>query len=79
MPKMTPFGDVGKGRIRAYAARRGQTEEAFVKQMGEPLTPEIAGAAILGLVETDPAATAGVQLDIPSAAPPETVRTWPVM
>jgi NAD(P)-dependent dehydrogenase (short-subunit alcohol dehydrogenase family) len=58
MPRMTPFGDVGKQGIRAYAARSGQTEEAFVKQMGELLTPEIAGSALVNLVLADPATTA---------------------
>jgi NAD(P)-dependent dehydrogenase (short-subunit alcohol dehydrogenase family) len=58
MPRMTPFGDVGKQGIRAYAARSGQTEEEFVKQMGELLTPETAGSALVDLVRADPATTA---------------------
>src|SRR5436305_8276850 len=37
MPRMTPFGDVGRRGVRAYAARSGQTEEAYLKQLGEPL------------------------------------------
>jgi NAD(P)-dependent dehydrogenase (short-subunit alcohol dehydrogenase family) len=57
LPKMTPFGDVGRQGIRAYAARGGQTEEAYVKQLGGPLTPEIAGSALVDLVATDPATT----------------------
>src|SRR5580658_7379025 len=52
MPRMTPFGDVGR---RAYAARGGQTEEEYLKQLGEPLTPQMAGAALLDLVRADPA------------------------
>jgi NAD(P)-dependent dehydrogenase (short-subunit alcohol dehydrogenase family) len=43
MPRMTPFGDVGRSGIRAYAARSGQTEEAYMKQLGEPLTPRRPG------------------------------------
>ena len=39
-PKMTPLGDVGRRGVRAYAARGGQTEEAFLKELGEPLTPK---------------------------------------
>ena len=35
MPRMTPFGDVGRRGVRAYAARDGQTEEAYLKQLGE--------------------------------------------
>ncbi len=46
MPRMTPFGDVGRRGVRAYAARGGQTEEAYLKQLGELLTPEIAEAAM---------------------------------
>jgi len=38
MPRMTPFGDVGRRGVRAYAARGGQTEEAYLKQMWKPLT-----------------------------------------
>ncbi len=55
---MTPFGDVGRRGIRAYAARGGQTEEEYLKQLGELLTPETAGAALLDLVRTDPATIA---------------------
>ena len=46
MPRMTPFGGVGRRGVRAYAARGGQTEEAYLKQMGELLTPEMAGSAL---------------------------------
>jgi NAD(P)-dependent dehydrogenase (short-subunit alcohol dehydrogenase family) len=56
MPRMTPFGEVGRRGIRAYAARTGQTEEAYLQQLGTPLTPEIAGSAVLDLVRTDSAA-----------------------
>ena len=58
MPRMTPFGDVGRRGVRAYAARGGQTEEAYLKQLGELLTPETAGSALVELVRTDPATTA---------------------
>lgn len=58
LPKITPFGAVGKRGIRAYAARNGETEDAFVKRLGDPLTPEGAGSAVLELVRTDPAALA---------------------
>jgi hypothetical protein len=58
MPRMTPFGDVGRRGVRAYAARSGQTEEAYLKQLGEPLTPEMAGSALLDLVRADPATIA---------------------
>jgi hypothetical protein len=55
---MTPFGDVGRRGVRAYAARSGQTEGAYLNQLGDPLTPEIAGSALVDLVRADPAATA---------------------
>ena len=43
MPRMTPLGDVGKRGVRAYAARSGQTEQEYLKQLGEPLTPSRPG------------------------------------
>jgi NAD(P)-dependent dehydrogenase (short-subunit alcohol dehydrogenase family) len=58
LPKMTPFGEVGRQGIRGYAARSGQTEEAYLKELGELLTPETAGSALVGLVREDPATTA---------------------
>ena len=39
MPRMTPFGDVGRRGVRAYAARSGQTDEAYLEQLGDVLTP----------------------------------------
>jgi NAD(P)-dependent dehydrogenase (short-subunit alcohol dehydrogenase family) len=62
LPKMTPFGDVGKRGAQAYAARGGQTEEAYLKDLGELLTPEIAGSALVDLVQADPATTAPAYL-----------------
>ena len=58
MPRMTPLGDVGKRGVRAYAARSGQTEEEYLKQLGDPLSPEKAGSALLDLIRADPATTA---------------------
>jgi NAD(P)-dependent dehydrogenase (short-subunit alcohol dehydrogenase family) len=58
LPRMTPFGDVGRRGVRAYAARSGQTEQAYLQQLGEPLTPETAGSALVDLVRADPATTA---------------------
>jgi NAD(P)-dependent dehydrogenase (short-subunit alcohol dehydrogenase family) len=53
MPRMTPFGEVGRRGIQAYAARSGQTEEEFLQQMGPPLTPDIAGTALVNLAGLD--------------------------
>lgn len=58
LPRMTPFGEVGRRAIRAYAARSGQTEEAYVEQFGQVLTPGGAGSAIVDLVIGDPSTTA---------------------
>jgi NAD(P)-dependent dehydrogenase (short-subunit alcohol dehydrogenase family) len=58
MPRMTPHGEVGRRGVRAYAARSGQTEEAYLKQLGELLTPEIAGTALVELVRADAATVA---------------------
>jgi NAD(P)-dependent dehydrogenase (short-subunit alcohol dehydrogenase family) len=58
LPTLTPFGAVGRRGIRAYAARDGESEEAYLKQLGEPLTPETAGSALLDLARADPATTA---------------------
>ena len=62
MPRMTPFGEVGRQGVRAYAARGSQTEEAYLQQLGELLTPEIAGSALVDLVRADPATTAPAYL-----------------
>ncbi len=58
MPRMTPLGDVGKRGVRAYAARSGQTQQEYLKQLGEPLSPEKAGSALVDLIRADPATTA---------------------
>jgi NAD(P)-dependent dehydrogenase (short-subunit alcohol dehydrogenase family) len=58
LPRMTPFGDVGMQGVRAYAARGGQTEGEYLEQLGEQLTPEIAGAALVDLVRAHPATAA---------------------
>jgi NAD(P)-dependent dehydrogenase (short-subunit alcohol dehydrogenase family) len=54
LPRITAATDLGLPAVRAYAARSGQSEEAYLQQMGEPLTPEIAGSAVVELVERDP-------------------------
>jgi NAD(P)-dependent dehydrogenase (short-subunit alcohol dehydrogenase family) len=58
MPRMTPYGDVGRRGVRAYAARTGQSEEAYLQQLGEVVTPEVAGASLVSLVQADPATLA---------------------
>ncbi|MQM24674.1 SDR family NAD(P)-dependent oxidoreductase [Glycomyces albidus] len=58
LPRITPHGEVGARGIRAYAARNGETEETFLERLGDPLTPELAGTAVLDLVGTDTAVLA---------------------
>ena len=55
---MTPFGEVGRRGIRGYAARSGQSEEAYTAELGQVLTPELAGSAIVDLMREDAATTA---------------------
>jgi NAD(P)-dependent dehydrogenase (short-subunit alcohol dehydrogenase family) len=62
LPRMTPFGDVGRRGVRAYATRSGQTEEEYVQKLGPLTTPEIAGAALLDLVRAEPATAASEYL-----------------
>jgi NAD(P)-dependent dehydrogenase (short-subunit alcohol dehydrogenase family) len=57
MPRITPLTELGRPAVRAYAARGGQSEEEYVRQLGEPLSPEGAGAAVVELLRAD---TAGV-------------------
>jgi NAD(P)-dependent dehydrogenase (short-subunit alcohol dehydrogenase family) len=62
LPRMTPLTDLGRPAVQAYAARAGQSEAEYLEQMGEPLTPEAAGAAVVELVEADPATIARAYL-----------------
>jgi NAD(P)-dependent dehydrogenase (short-subunit alcohol dehydrogenase family) len=57
MPRITPLTDLGRPAVRAYAARGGQSEEEYVKQLGELVSPQVAGAAVVELAQAD---TAGV-------------------
>lgn len=58
MPRITPLTELGRPAVRAYAAREGRTEEEYVKQLGEPLSPEVAGAAVVELAQSDTDAVA---------------------
>jgi len=58
LPRLTPLTDLGRPAVRAYAARAGTSEEEYLARMGEPLTPEAAGAAIVELVRADAATVA---------------------
>jgi NAD(P)-dependent dehydrogenase (short-subunit alcohol dehydrogenase family) len=58
LPQITPLTDLGRPAVVAYAARNGQSEEEYVKQLGQPLSPEVAGAAVVELVRADTATVA---------------------
>jgi NAD(P)-dependent dehydrogenase (short-subunit alcohol dehydrogenase family) len=58
LPRITPLTDLGRPAVQAYAARSGQSEEEYLQQMGELLTPEAAGAALVELVRADAATVA---------------------
>jgi len=59
LPRITPLTDLGRPAVRAYAARSGQSEEEYLQQFGEPLTPEAAGAALVDLARAETATVAG--------------------
>ena len=58
LPKFAPMTGVGRPAVQAYAARYGQALEEYLEQIGPHLTPEIAGAAVVELVQTDAASVA---------------------
>jgi NAD(P)-dependent dehydrogenase (short-subunit alcohol dehydrogenase family) len=58
LPQITPLTDLGRPAVQAYAARSGQSEEEYIEQFGETLTPEAVGAALLELVRADAAIVA---------------------
>jgi NAD(P)-dependent dehydrogenase (short-subunit alcohol dehydrogenase family) len=62
LPRITPLTDLGRPAVQAYAARAGQSEEEYVQQMGRLVTPEIAGTALVELVQSDPATVAPAYL-----------------
>jgi hypothetical protein len=59
LPPFAPQTGVGRPAVHAYAAQAGLSTEAFLDQLPfPPLTPEIAGTAVVELVQTDGAAIA---------------------
>ena len=58
LPKIAPQTGVGGPAVQAYAARSGQSEEEYLQPQGGPLTPEIAGTALVELVGADAASVA---------------------
>jgi NAD(P)-dependent dehydrogenase (short-subunit alcohol dehydrogenase family) len=62
LPRITPLTELGRPAVRAYAARNGQSEQDYIQQFGEPLTPEAAGAAVVELVRADASTVAPAYL-----------------
>lgn len=62
LPRLTPLTDLGRPAVRAYAARGGLSEEDYLRQLGEPLTPEAAGAGVVELLGADAASIAPAYL-----------------
>jgi NAD(P)-dependent dehydrogenase (short-subunit alcohol dehydrogenase family) len=62
LPRITPLTDLGRPAVMAYAARSGQSEQEYLQRFGEPLTPEVAGAALVELVRADTATVADAYL-----------------
>jgi NAD(P)-dependent dehydrogenase (short-subunit alcohol dehydrogenase family) len=62
LPKITPLTELGRPAVEAYAARAGITQEQYMEKMGPPVTPEIAGTAVLELLQTDPKTAAAAYL-----------------
>jgi len=58
LPRLTPHTDLGRPAVEAYAARHGQSVDDYVRSMGEPLTPEGAGDAVVELARADAATIA---------------------
>lgn len=53
LPRITPLTDLGRLAVQAYAARSGQSQEDYLRQIGPLVTPEIAGTAVVELVKAD--------------------------
>ncbi|HET6865729.1 MAG TPA: SDR family oxidoreductase [Solirubrobacteraceae bacterium] len=62
LPRITPLTELGRPAVEAYAARAGVTQEEYMQQMGPPVTPEVAGNAVLELLQTDPESLAAAYL-----------------
>jgi NAD(P)-dependent dehydrogenase (short-subunit alcohol dehydrogenase family) len=63
MPQFAPQTGVGRPAVQAYAAQAGLSNEEFLDQQPFPLlTPEIAGTAMVELMQTEIAAIAPTYL-----------------
>jgi len=62
LPRFSPQTGVGRPAVQAYAARAGKSEEDFLQQKGPLVSPEIAGTALVELVQADAASVAPAYL-----------------
>jgi NAD(P)-dependent dehydrogenase (short-subunit alcohol dehydrogenase family) len=57
-PYFAPLTGVGRPAVQAYATRAGLSVEDYLQQQGSLVTPEIAGTAMVELVQADAATVA---------------------
>jgi 3-oxoacyl-[acyl-carrier protein] reductase len=57
-PYFAPQTDVGRPAVEAYAARAGLSVEEYLEQQGSLVTPEVAGTALVELIQADAATVA---------------------
>jgi hypothetical protein len=62
LPRLTPLTDLGRPAVSAYAARSGQAEQEYIARLGEPLTPQAAGSAVLDPAQRNSASVAPASL-----------------
>jgi 3-oxoacyl-[acyl-carrier protein] reductase len=55
LPRFAPETGVGRPAVHAYAERAGQPVEDFLRQQGPLVTPQIAGTAVVELVQAEAA------------------------
>lgn len=53
LPQLTPATGLGLAAAHAYAERTGQSIEDYLKQFGDPLTPQTTGAAMVELARAE--------------------------
>jgi NAD(P)-dependent dehydrogenase (short-subunit alcohol dehydrogenase family) len=53
LPQLTPTTALGAVGVAAYAARQGVDEATFLRRLGNPLTPEHVGTAVVDLIDPE--------------------------